>query len=861
MKRLISLLLTFVLLLTMASTALVVNGQTPEEPMLEQIYGGGGKDKTPISNSFIELYNPTDNAINLSGYSLKYGEKTLNLTGTIPANGYFLIVGAAEKTDGTYLTMNLPEADQTCDWIINNKTYTIELLKSDTVIDSVTTIDDTGISKQKSYRRQNHGAFAVVEWEKDKNINQAHVKANAPHNSNGIQGTLYTVSVEASDARVEGFYNNKEDNIKLELSGRYNSHAMNKEGGTIEIVAYNPVNGFAYVVSGLKGEIIAINLNKSLAGEKVKDLTGTPYDVIDLIENFTYGDVTSVAVSPDGKKLAIAIQEKDYQKNGYVAVFSCSKEDGSITLTNTVEVGIQPDMIVFANNNTILTADEGEPRKGNLGTDPKGSVTIVTINNDNSLSADIAYFDKFDDKRDDLTAAGVLIQKGTMPSTDFEPEYIAVVGNTAYVALQEANAIAVLDITANKFTAIFPLGFQNYSDDEKTKIDLLDDGNIEIINQPNVYGIRMPDGIDVIEIGGKTYLLTANEGDSRSDWKGLDNEKKNKNSPTGNVELAKKVTWFDPSNWDGLDPEKAYIFGGRSFSMYEITANNLKLVYDSGSDFEDKTAENYPEYFNASNKNITLDDRSGKKGPEPESVVAGVIGEKTFAFVALERIGGIMVYDITNPENVTFANYINSRDFSADIKGDVSPEGLCFVSAKDSKTGNPMLLAACEVSGTLAVYNCNYKPNYDVTTDNNGTWVQNSDGSLTFISNGHYDNFIGVKVNNKLIDAKNYEAKSGSTIVTLKADYLKTLPVGSHNITILFADGECSTTFEVKDSASSQKVSTELAKSTVKSDKNPQTEDHNNIAFWTLLFFISLAGITSTVTHSKKKNIPIRYSV
>lgn len=87
------------------------------------------------------------------------------------------------------------------------------------------------------------------------------------------------------------------------------------------------------------------------------------------------------------------------------------------------------------------------------------------------------------------------------------------------------------------------------------------------------------------QINGKTYLLTANEGDSREDWSGYDNEYENKTSPTGNVTLDSKVVWFNANMWDGLDNDKAYVFGGRSFSIYEVTANGLDLVFDSGSDF------------------------------------------------------------------------------------------------------------------------------------------------------------------------------------------------------------------------------------------------------------------------------------
>ena len=501
-----------------------------------------------------------------------------------------------------------------------------------------------------------------------------------------------------NDTRVTGYYD-ATGSLKLTLAGRYDSQAMNEDGGSLEIVQYNAENGFAYAVSGLKGKLIAVNLNGKLDGDKVVSLSGKEYDVKGMVSS--YGDMTSVAVSPDGTRLAVAIQSANYDDKGSVALFAC-QDDGSLKPLSTVKVGVQPDMLTFADGSTILTADEGEPRQGVDGTDPKGSVTIVTIDPDTAgMTARPVYFDAFDAQRDALTAAGVLIQKGYQPSTDLEPEYIAVSGRTAYVALQEANAIAVLDIDKAQFTGVYPLGFQDYS---QTKIDLQKDDKIELKNYENVYGIKMPDGIAVTAIGGKTYLLTANEGDSRADWAGLNNESEGKTSPTGDVKLDKKVVWFNASLWDGLDQSKAYVFGGRSFSLYEVTEVGLTLVYDSGSDFEEITAKMIPNYFNCSNDKTSLDNRSGKKGPEPESVVIGTVDGKTYAFVALERIGGVMVYDITDPANAAFVNYINSRDFSDKIVNDVSPEGLCFVSAADSRTGSPLLLAACEVSGTMAAY-------------------------------------------------------------------------------------------------------------------------------------------------------------
>ncbi|MDI9242924.1 choice-of-anchor I family protein [Fusibacillus kribbianus] len=689
--------------------------------LIDQVYGGGGKGETPVSNSFIELYNPGSADVDLTGYSLVNGDKTLELSGTIPAKGSYLIVGAAESTSDEYLTYDLPEADMDCDWTIDNKSYTIRLMNGETEIDSVTagTSAETKISKQKSLKRNDHGEFGLVVWEKESvTVDDAYVAANAPRNSKGQYGSVHTIASEPSytpvvtdNVRVKGYYN-ESGSLNLELGGRYNSDAMNGDGGSLEIVTYNSANGYAYAVSGIKGKLIAVDLNGGLSGETAVALSGTEYDVKSMMKEFPYGDMTSVAVSPDGSRLAVAVQAENYADAGAVALFSC-REDGSLELLSCVRVGVQPDMLTFADANTILTADEGEPREGVNGSDPKGSVTVVTIGSEDTLTANFVYFDSFDAKRESLVGAGVLVQKNTLPSTDFEPEYIAVSGGTAYVSLQEANAIAVLDIASGSFTGVYPLGFQDYG---TTKVDLQKNGITELKTYENVLGIKMPDGISVTSIGGKIYLLTANEGDSRADWAGLDNEYEGKISPTGNVALDEKVVWFNADMWDGLDSEKDYVFGGRSFSIYEVTGNGLELVYDSGSGFEEITAEVLPEYFNTSNDKITLDNRSGKKGPEPESVVTGNVNGRIFAFIALERIGGVMVYDITDPGNTVFVNYINSREFAAEIQGDVSPEGLCFIPAQSNVNEKPLLLAACEVSGTLAVYECDFRQS-DVTPE------------------------------------------------------------------------------------------------------------------------------------------------
>ena len=528
--------------------------------------------------------------------------------------------------------------------------------------------------------------------------------------------------VVTSDERVKGFYNvyNGENaSLQMELAGRYNSGAMNADGGSLEIVQFNARNGFAYAVSGVKGVLIAIDLNENMSGSTVADLTATgkEYDLEDIVkaEDFTYGDMTSVAVSPDGKTLAVAIQAADYTQTGVVAIFTCGK-DGTLILQNTVSVGVQPDMVTFTpDGSKILTANEGEPRMGYSAADavdPKGSVSIIDAETFNVKTVVFDYFDR-NDARQALVNKGIVLKKDTNPSVDLEPEYIACTDDTAYVSCQEANAIAVLDLDNAQFTGIYSVGFEDYS---KVAIDI---DKKDKTYAPKAYeslrGIRMPDGISLYEAGGKTYLLTANEGDSREWDKYLNEDERNfkkgenTSSPSGaitadNSGLKGKVIFFDSADYDGLDSSKDYLFGGRSFTVLKVTENGLEEIFDSGSKFESITDEKISANFNCSNDDKTVDDRSGKKGPEPESVAVGTVGSKAYAFIALERIGGVMVYDITAPENTEFVNYINSREFNNNIQGDVSPEGLCFIPAAQSKTGKPLLLAACEVSGTLAVY-------------------------------------------------------------------------------------------------------------------------------------------------------------
>ena len=149
---------------------------------------------------------------------------------------------------------------------------------------------------------------------------------------------------------------------------------------------------------------------------------------------------------------------------------------------------------------------------------------------------------------------------------------------------------------------------------------------------------------------------------------------------------------------------------------------------------------------------------------------------------------------------------------------------------------------------------------YEIIEGANGSWTQDTDGTLTIRANGEFSKFTGVKVDGTLIDAKNYSAKSGSTIITLKPEYLQTLSAGSHNLTVVYADGECSTKFEVKAVAkpadvktpeTSVKESDQSKPADQTTPKSPKTGDGSNPFVWLLL---GLASVSAAGMMIYKKN-------
>lgn len=699
------------------------------ELLINQVYGGGNKADTPFTHSFIEIYNPTDAEIDLSDYSVQYSTEdsewvSTQLEGTLGAKGTYLIRCNEEVTSvARYI---LTEENTDLDWnqVIANKQYRVAIVKGEALLEGFE-FEEEGIvdlvgaaesgeggaaakpSKQKSVRRVNYqdtnnnaNDFIIVEYG-----NKTEAKTDLPPS---LQSQFVeTPEVPDEEETPQPPLESIPDTVTVKKIAGYVAGTANDDGGVAEIVKYNPVNNKFYVINGTESAIHVVSLD-DLSQELTTDKVIKLSDVVN-VDGFVYGDVTSIEINTTLAIIVAAVQEDDYTKNGKIVVM-----DYEGNVLKQFEAGVQPDMVkVSSNGQYILVANEAEPRLGlENGVDPQGSITIVDYL---SGTAKNIYFDD-----ETVIDENVIIRhKEGGALTDLEPEYIALSGDnkTAYVALQENNAIATIDVESGVIKSVKGLGFKDHSI-LGNGLDAANNSKIEIEQLP-ILGVYMPDGIKCVTIGGVDYLVTANEGDA-TEWKEFENISKLgkvKSQLQVDTSLFKGMTEeevnakmdeiLNTKKYDDLEvltdlgTDAIYVLGGRSFTIWN--AETLDVVFDSGDDFEQITASRNPDYFNVSNSNLKKDDRSRKKGPEPEDVTIGEINGQTYAFIGLERTGGVMMYDITNPVEATFVNYLSTRDYTQAISGDVAPEGLEFISADLSPTGKPLLLVANEVSGTVAI--------------------------------------------------------------------------------------------------------------------------------------------------------------
>lgn len=414
--------------------------------------------------------------------------------------------------------------------------------------------------------------------------------------------------------------------------------------------------------------------------------------------------------------IAVAVEGAEVDTPGQIVFMDV---DGNF-LAN-FEAGVLPDMVTFSpDGQYVVSANEGEP-SGDYSIDPDGSVTIIDLSGglENAVVTQVGFTDFNADgvRAMELPEDVRIFGPNATVAQDLEPEYVAISGTQAFVMMQENNAIAVVDLPTAEIVRIFALGTKDYSQPENAIDASNEDGGINIQTWP-VLSYYMADAIAAYEVDGVTYIVTANEGDAR-DYDTFSEEVRvgdeevvldpdvfpNAEELKQEANLGRLLITNTAGDIDGDgDYDVLYGYGARSFSIF--TAEG-ELVFDSGSDFERITAERLPEAFNSNGQIDGFDGRSDDKGPEPEGVVLGVIDGITYAFIGLERIGGVMVYDITDPTMPVFVEYVNTGVIEGNAEegtaGDVGPEGLIFIPAEDSPNGQSLLVITNEVSGSTTV--------------------------------------------------------------------------------------------------------------------------------------------------------------
>ena len=522
-----------------------------------------------------------------------------------------------------------------------------------------------------------------------------------------------------------------------------------------EIVAFDSASKQLFINNGALNRIDIVDIENPATPTLVRSVDMGVYGRG--VQSVTVGtgivaaavDVAPV-VSADGRQTA---------SNGVVVLM-----DTTGRILKTVGVGTLPDHVSFTpDKKTILVAGEGEPicslENGNtsateksdpaLVSDANGTVSLIDVSN-GATSATVTTLDFSAFDKTALLAENVRVFfPGSTAAQDLEPEYITTnaAGTRAYVTLQEANAIAVVDLVNKTILDVAPLGFKDWSAAglvyDGSNVDSGTNGTfanpISYAGVP-LKGMYMPDTIASMQKGGETFLLTANEGDARdydcfkeestfADTAGADSfasfwDTANDTVKANNKLGVQKTTLAFPTKAPvSGTTTNLYTFGGRSFSIWNSSG---ELVWDSGSQLEEIALRDYPTAFNSDSSDSAatpqlmvsgqpgrMDRRSTSKGVEPEALAVGTIGAQTFAFVGLERMGGIMVYDVSNPTAPSFVRYknaaleglaLNPANNTTPGSYDVSPEGMVFVPAAASPNAKPMLIVANELSGTTTMY-------------------------------------------------------------------------------------------------------------------------------------------------------------
>lgn len=453
--------------------------------------------------------------------------------------------------------------------------------------------------------------------------------------------------------------------------------------GAAEISAYDSQTKRLFVVNnGTVNKIDVLDFADPKNIKLLSSISTAPYG----------GFVNSVAVS--NGKLAAAIEATNKQADGKIVVFKTADN----TEIKVITVGALPDMVTFSpDGKFIISANEGEP-SDNYTNDPQGTISIISVESNYAVTT--LNFASLAGQSATLKTKGFRIfGPGNDFAKDIEPEYVTVSedSKTAWVTLQENNGIAKVDLVSKTITDIFPLGFKDYNV-VGNEIDPSDRDTKTSLARWKAFGVYMPDGIAVYQSGGIPYLFTANEGDAR-EYTAFAEIKRAKDvtfdatafpdavtlradAQLGRLNIT--TTLGDTDN-DG-DFDALYSLGARSFSVW----NGLTgaQVFDSKNELDTKAIAN----------NVYDDARSDDKGAEPEGITIGKVGNKIIAFVGMERVDAVAIYDITIPTTPVFLQLIKCGD---------APEGVLFIPAKDSPTKKSLLVVSSENDGVVKVFTPN----------------------------------------------------------------------------------------------------------------------------------------------------------
>jgi hypothetical protein len=543
-----------------------------------------------------------------------------------------------------------------------------------------------------------------------------------------------------------------------------------------EIVSYDTCSDRLYVVNAQDAsiDVLSLAVNNS-APNKVGNI-----DLSLAAESAGIEIGAANSVSAKQGLVAVAIEAKVKQDPGLIALY----RSDDLSLLGTYTAGALPDMVALSSDGqVILTANEGEP-SSDYTNDPEGSVTIVDLvqgyGSDKAVVQQVSFsaFNvgsaRHSEMDDNVRITG---PAGTTVAQDLEPEYLALnASNTkAYVALQENNAMAIIDIATAQVDSIKSLGEKSWDAASGNQLDASnkDDGPGEFASYEQLVGLYMPDTIASFNVGGADYIISANEGDGREyiyettqescdtanhTWDGkeyqvggddedadkyanklddclsfidearggdivdlVDSEHPLKAALDDNDQLKRIKIVHDKEAYSAED--NIVTFGARSFSIWNDKA---ELVFDSGDDIAKKVFASDEDNFNATNDNNdpseTPDNRSDDKGIEPEAIEVAEINGKHYAFVGLERQGGVIVYDVSNPATPVYQSYINNRDFTEAVctevdegecdndtynsaAGDLGPESIDYF----TREGKHFIAVGNEVSGTTTVYEIEFE--------------------------------------------------------------------------------------------------------------------------------------------------------